>query len=136
MKRRYFLALALLPATVWAHSFTLGPLAIGHAWVKPTTGSETEAMMPIANGGTSGDVLISAKSVIADHIEFRGDKKKFENFDVPVGRPLPMRPRGLHLQLIGLKAPVVLGTKIPMTLVFAKAGSIDIEMLVENSPGE
>jgi periplasmic copper chaperone A len=136
LKRRYILALALLPVTAWAHSFTLGTLAIGHAWVRPTTGSETEAMMPIANGGTSGDALIGAKSVVADHIEFRGDKKKFEKFDVPVGRPMPMRPKGLHLVLVGLKAPVVLGTKVPITLVFEKAGSIDIEMFVENTPGE
>ncbi len=34
--------------------------------------------------------------------------------------------------LMGLKAPLQQGTKVPLTLVFEKAGSIDVELSVES----
>ena len=137
MNRRYVLALpfALLPAVAQAHSYKLGSLAIGHAWAKPSSDSETEAMMPIANGGSDIDYLIKATSAVCDRVEFRVEKQKFEKLELAVGRPFPMRPKGPHLQLIGLKKALVQGEMVAMTLVFEKAGSIDIELHVENSPG-
>ena len=138
MKRRYFLALPLLllPQAALAHAYKLGALAIGHAWAKPSTGSETEAMMPIVNGGSDVDSLISASTSVADRVEFRLVEQKLDRLDISVGRPFPMRPKGPHLQLIGLKKPLVDGDRVPLTLVFEKAGTIDIELQVENSPGE
>ncbi len=138
IKRFLFFALSLILLTqaAQAHSYQLGALAIGHAWARPSAGDETEAMMPIVNNGTELDVLASATSPLAARIEFRGDTKKFDRFQVANGRPFPMRPKGLHLQLIGLKKPLVKGDLVPLTLVFEKAGKIDIELHVENSPGE
>ena len=110
LNRRHIFALpfALLPAAVQAHSYKLGSLAIGHAWAKPSSDNETEAMMPIANGGTEIDYLIKATSAVCDRVEFRVEKQKFEKLELAVGRPFPMRPKGPHLQMIGLKARVVI----------------------------
>lgn len=137
MNRRHVFALpfAFLPAAAQAHSYKLGSLAIGHAWAKPSSDSETEAMMPIANGGTELDYLIKATSAVCDRVEFRVEKQKFEKLELAVGRPFPMRPKGPHLQMIGLKKALVQGEMVAMTLVFEKAGTIDIELHVENSPG-
>jgi periplasmic copper chaperone A len=138
LKRRHLFALPLLllPRSAFAHSYTLGALAIGHAWAKPSTGAETEAMMPVANSGSAGDALISASTPVADRVEFRVENVKFDKLELAVGRPFPMRPKGTHLQLIGLKKPLVKGDVVPLTLVFEKAGTIDVELHVENSPGE
>ena len=53
---------------------------------------------------------------------------------LPGGVTLTLQPRGYHLLLIGLKAPLAKGTRLPVTLTFEKAGSIDVELLVE-APG-
>ena len=137
MNRRHIFALpfALLPAAAQAHSYKLGSLAIGHAWAKPSSDNETEAMMPIANGGTEIDYLIKATSAVCDRVEFRVEKQKFEKLELAVGRPFPMRPKGPHLQMIGLKKALVQGEMVAMTLVFEKAGAIDIELHVETTPG-
>ena len=45
-----------------------------------------------------------------------------------------LKPRGYHLLLQGLTAPLNTGSRLPATLVFEKAGTIDIEFLVE-APG-
>jgi periplasmic copper chaperone A len=138
INRRHIFALPLvfLPKLAFAHSYKLGALAIGHAWAKPTSETETMAMIPIVNAGPDIDSLISATSPICDKIEFQFLKQKIAKFELGLGRPFPMRPRGPHLQLIGLKKPLVKGDVVPLTLVFEKAGKIDIELQVENSPGE
>lgn len=137
MKRRQFLAfpLVFVPVAAQAHSYKLGALAIGHAWAKPSSEHETEAMMPIANTGSEIDYLIKATSAVCDRVEFRVEKQKFDKLELAIGRPFPMRPKGPHLQLIGLNKVLTQGEVIAMTLVFEKAGTIDIELHVENSPG-
>lgn len=50
--------------------------------------------------------------------------------EIPPGATVQMKPGGLHLMFLGLKAPFAKDAKIPVTLVFEKAGSIDVEMVV------
>jgi copper(I)-binding protein len=45
-----------------------------------------------------------------------------------------LKPRGYHLQMKGLKAPLVAGAKVPVVLTFEKAGTRTIEMDVQ-APG-
>ena len=47
------------------------------------------------------------------------------------GATVTLKPGGLHLMFIELKAPFTRNTKVPVTLVFEKAGSIDVELLVQ-----
>ena len=51
--------------------------------------------------------------------------------DIPAGATVTLAPGGYHLMLVGLKAPFKAGTRVPVTLVFEKAGSIDVEMDVQ-----
>jgi copper(I)-binding protein len=46
-------------------------------------------------------------------------------------------PSGFHIMLTGLKGPLVKGTRVPLTLTFEHAGSIDVQADVEaiGSPG-
>jgi copper(I)-binding protein len=56
---------------------------------------------------------------------------------VPGGVTIPPRSTvtlgpqgGYHFMLSGLKAPLVEGTRVPVTLTFAKAGPVPIELSV------
>jgi hypothetical protein len=51
--------------------------------------------------------------------------------ELPVGATVELKPGGYHIMFMGLKAPFAKDASIPVTLVFEKAGSIDVEMKVE-----
>ena len=45
-----------------------------------------------------------------------------------------MRPgSGMHLMLMGLKAPLKEGARFPMTLEFERAGKVEVEVVVQRA---
>jgi len=51
--------------------------------------------------------------------------------EIAPGATVTLAPGGLHMMMMGLKAPLKQGEKVPLTLVFEKAGTIDVEIAVE-----
>ena len=50
---------------------------------------------------------------------------------IPAGKSVDLEPRAnYHLMLSGLKAPLKDGTQVPLTLKFAKAGDVRVEVPV------
>ncbi len=47
------------------------------------------------------------------------------------GKSVSFAPGGFHLMLMGLKAPLKQGDKVPLTLTFAKAGTVNIALDVQ-----
>jgi len=47
------------------------------------------------------------------------------------GSQVKFMPGGYHIMLMGLKQPLKAGDRFPLTLKFAKAGSVTVEVLVE-----
>jgi periplasmic copper chaperone A len=136
LKRRHFLAFALLPAVAFAHSSKLGEINIGHSWALPTTSTEAQVMMPLFNGGTSSDRLLSARTAIASSIELRNAGVIVSEFQLDPGKPFPMRAAANHLHLLGLAKPLAKGDQFPLTLTFKTAGEIEIQIHVAEKPGE
>src|SRR5512132_4333375 len=54
--------------------------------------------------------------------------------DVPAGESVDLQPGGLHIMLIDLKEPLKQGETFPLTLTFAKAGTMTVQVPVK-SPG-
>ena len=52
------------------------------------------------------------------------------------GATVALKPGGYHIMLIDLKQKLDEGRHIPLTLTFAKAGSIDVEVDVEKKSSE
>jgi hypothetical protein len=48
--------------------------------------------------------------------------------EIKPGETVTLAPGGMHLMMMGLKAPLKQGEKVPLTLVFEKAGKIDVEL--------
>ena len=58
--------------------------------------------------------------------------RELENgLEIPPGTTVSLAPGGFHLMLMGLKEPLKQGSTVPLTLVFDKAGSIDVELAVQ-----
>jgi copper(I)-binding protein len=58
--------------------------------------------------------------------------REVDAVDLGAGQTVEFKPGGFHLMLMGLKAPLKLGDKFPMTLRFEKAGSVEVMVHVEN----
>ncbi len=131
-------ALAALPAA--AHDATAGDIAIGHPWSRAAGANGTGAgFMTLHNGGTQPDRLLSAASPVARQVELHTHirdgnvmrMRPVEDIPIPAGQTVELRPGGLHVMMIGLKQPLVQGTRVPLTLRFERAGEVQVELAVE-----
>ena len=106
------------------------------------------AFMTIMNHGDEADRLIDAKSDAAARVELHTHKVNAdgvaqmlhvpEGFAIPAGEAHPLARGGDHVMFMGLTQPFEQGAMIPVTLIFEKAGEIQIEIPVdlERKPGE
>jgi periplasmic copper chaperone A len=117
-------------------------IAITRPWARIQTIESREAggFLTFNNDGPEADRLVGAESPLADKIDLHGIKvvgagtrmmPLEKGLGIPVGMPIELKPRGYHLQLHGLRAPLQLGQKVPVTLLFEKAGRRDVELVVE-----
>ncbi len=122
------------------------PIQLSQAWARPTVEGQTAggAFVRIANGG-AGDRLLSASSPAAIAVELHtmsmdGEVMKMrqvEAIEVPAGKTVELKPGGLHLMFMGLKAPLKAGSTVPLTLKFEKAGELSVTVPVaQQAPGK
>jgi len=135
------LAASALAVAAHAHQYSVGDLVIGHPWSRPTvSGMPTGvAYLSITNNGTQRDTLISASSPAAARVEFH--RTSFEDgmahmrparaVVVEPNATITAEPGGLHLMLVDLKSPLVVGTMVPLVLHFENAGHITVQLKVE-----
>ncbi|HYC64586.1 MAG TPA: copper chaperone PCu(A)C [Reyranellaceae bacterium] len=134
------LLLAALPAA--AHDYTLGSLHIVHPWTRATPPSAKAGggYVTVTNKGAAADRLIAARSAAADQVEIHEMKMEGsvmrmreleKGLEVPAGATVTLMPGGYHIMFMGLRAPFQKDGRVPVTLVFEKAGAIDVEFMVE-----
>lgn len=124
-----------------AHSFKLGAITIGHPYARTTAPGQPTGggFLKLINQGTSADKLLSAKADVSSRVELHtmrmeGDvmrMRQVDAIDVPAGGTVELKPGGLHLMFIELKAPLKAGDKFPMVLRFEKAGEVTVTVNVE-----
>ncbi len=124
-------------APALAHDAMIGPIRVGHAWTPPAVAGATAIVaFPLLNTGTEPDRLVSVESDAAGAAVLRRGEAVLDAIDLAPNRPVALGPRGAHVALQGLKAPAREGARIPLTLRFERAGSIDYEAYVESTPGK
>jgi copper(I)-binding protein len=146
MNLRILLSGLLLAGTALAshaHSFKLGDIAIGHPYARATAPGQPTggAYLRLENRGTQGDRLVSATADVAKAVELhemtmQGDVMRMRQVDtveVPAGQSVVLEPGGLHMMLVGLKAPLKEGDRFPMTLKFEKAGEVKVDVVVDSA---
>lgn len=99
-------------------------------------GDPTAAYVIVHNAGGS-DTLLSASTPAADSVVLQqwqtsdadptGHLVTVDSLEVPGFGDLRMQPGGDQLLLTGLRAPLVVGASIPITLVFERAGERVVE---------
>lgn len=92
----------------------------------------------ILNSGTTPDRLIGATSAIAQEISLQAtrleDGQRVQHqvtaIDIAAGTFTSLEPGAKHLLLMGLRQSLVQGEIFPITLHFAEAGSVLVEVRV------
>ncbi|MGQ3300461.1 copper chaperone PCu(A)C [Reyranella sp.] len=123
---------------------TLGPLQIVKPWAR-SSASEPDVgggYMTVVNDGES-DRLVSASCSAAGSVEIHAIRVKGPALEmrkqdaglvIPPANQQILKPRGYHLLMRDLASPLLAGSKVPVTLVFEKAGSVTVDFAVEE-PG-
>jgi periplasmic copper chaperone A len=126
---------------VRAHSYKAGTVKIGHAWALPAPlGIDGQVFMPLLNAGQEPESLVAARSPVCSYIEIRAHNKydvlPMKEFYLEPGEPLAMRPTARHLRLVGLNRPLLLGARFVIVLDFLNIGEVEVEIHIENAPGD
>jgi periplasmic copper chaperone A len=126
-------------APVQAHS---GPIHVESSFARASASPAAKsgaAYVTITNTGKSSDRLIGVEGDAAGMIQIHMTEmtngvmsmKEVEGgIEIPAGGTIQLEPGGNHVMLMGLKAPLVEGETLPLTLVFEKAGKVDVDVPV------
>ncbi len=147
MIRPTFIRTALLigataSAPLLAHSFKAGTLTITHPWARETAQGQVVGggFMEIRNTGKTEDRLIAASSPVAAEVQLHTMtmdngvmrmRQVKDGIAIPAKQTITLKPGGLHIMFMGLKAPLAKGTTIPATLRFQRAGAIKVRFAVQ-----
>jgi periplasmic copper chaperone A len=144
MTSRFFLAAGFLACFVClaqASDFKLGSLEIDHAWspATPHGASVAAGYLTVTNRGSDSDRLIGGSVAVAGRFSVHemsttdGVSKMrplADGLEIKPGETVELRPGSSHLMFMDLKQPLAQGDHFKGTLVFAKAGTVDVEFEV------
>jgi periplasmic copper chaperone A len=126
-----------------------GDLEITVAAIKAMTPGQPVGggYLTIVNKGKADDRLVSvsldegAKRVELHEMAMNNDvmtmRKLNDGILLPAGQTVEMKPGGLHLMIMGVKKPFKAGEVVHATLVFEKAGQVELAIPVQDMrPGK
>lgn len=142
-----------IPAFIWAFLVLLiGPelpvsaaekgatIQIEKPWARASIiqSRPAAAYLTIVNRGGKTDRLLSVSSPVAEKVSIHltemidGVMRMSPVHSIPLGpgERAALRPGGLHLMLMKLRAPLRKGDKLPLTLIFEVAGKMDVQALI------
>jgi hypothetical protein len=144
-RRRFFLALltaAVIGQPALAHDFKSGRIELKHPWsrVAPPVAPVLGGYVTIINTGSEPDRLIGGSSVIAGKFEVHEStlvdgvtkmRPLKDGLVINPGQTVDLQPGGTHIMFVSPTSRPAEGQKFVGTLVFEKAGTINVEFAVE-----
>ena len=137
MKLRHLLTLLPLLA---AQTALAGPISVQQAWARatPPGASNGAVYLTIRNSGAADSLIGASNSALAEKVEIHTHlndngvmrMRQVPQVAIPAKSTVAFQPHGNHVMLIGLKQPMGLGDKLPLTLRFKKAGEVKTEVTV------
>ncbi|HRO57688.1 MAG TPA: copper chaperone PCu(A)C [Burkholderiaceae bacterium] len=132
---------ALIASASPAPSVKLGLLTIQEPWSRATApGASVGGGYLVLENAGGDDRLVGASSPVSARVELHTMSmqdnvmrmRQVENVELPAGQRVELRPGGLHLMFMELKAPLEEGGTFPVTLRFEKAGEVEVKMSVRS----
>lgn len=125
-----------------AHSFEKGSIKITHPWSRetPTGAGVAGGFLKVTNNGKETDSLVGGSFVASKHIEIHemameGGMMRMrelpKGLEIKPGATVELKPGSFHIMFMELNKPFKAGDLVKGTLVFEKAGTIDVEYKIE-----
>jgi len=123
-----------------------GDLAITAAWARAMLPGQPAGggYLTIANGGAAADRLVGAESSAAGKVEIHtmsvvNDVMTMRpvegGLEIPAGATVELKPGGFHVMFLQVSEPFREGATVPVTLVFEKAGRVEVPFPVRAASG-
>jgi len=123
-----------------AHEYNSNGVTVAHPWARATPGGVKVggAYFEMAAAG-KGDRLVAVRSPVAGSVEIHNHivdggiarMRRVDAIAVASGKSVVLAPGGYHVMLLGLKQPLKQGDLLKLTLVFEKAGEVEVDATVE-----
>ena len=138
----FFAGAIVLSSAAHAYDYKVGALEIDHPWSRAVPKGATVAAgyVTIKNTGNEPDRLISGSTPVAGKFEIHEmsmDKGVMRmrpvqgGVVIKPGETLELKPQSFHIMMTGLKQPIEKGKPFKGSLVFEKAGEVEVDFAVE-----
>jgi copper(I)-binding protein len=110
------------------------------AWARASAGSaSTGAAYLTVTGGDTPEQLVGVSSPVAATAEVHESltesgvmkMRPAPSMVIPAGKTVTFTPGGYHIMLMGLKQPLVAGQSFPLTVSFAHAAPVTVEVKIQ-----
>ena len=140
------MAALCLAAPALAHEVTVGDIQIIHPHIPQPAASAKAAggFMAIVNNGTEPERLIGVESDFAMKSEVHesrvdangvGTMEHVDFIEIPPGETVNLEHGGYHIMFMGLTGSLTEGEMRKATLIFEKAGPVEVEFQIEAPMG-
>jgi len=134
-----FSALVAIATPALADTIKVGDLEITNGWARATPPGATTAgaYFIVTNTGKAADTLTGISTPVAGmgmlhRMQMKNGIMTMRAVEggiaIDPGKSVTLAPDGYHVMLMGLKQPLKAGGTLPLTLTFAKAASITLEL--------
>lgn len=138
------LTLSLVSMPSIAHEYSVGAIEVVHPYAPPTPPGVAMAAgyLEIVNHGDQDDRLIGGEVYFAQELQIHqtvieNDVSRMRELKqglvIPAGSTVKIEPMGIHLMFAKLAEPLIAGEGQSATLLFEKAGELEIEFAIVHS---
>jgi len=130
------LVATLVPAFAAAQA---SPLIVQNAWMRKAPGVDTAAVyLVLRNTSVQPVIVIGVRSPAASDVMIHettttGGQSRMRMHDklvIAPGQTVVFEPGGMHLMLSGFKKSVLVGQSVPLILLLANGGQVQVAALV------
>ena len=133
----------LFSVNVSAHEYTADSIQIDHPWSReaPPNATVIAGFFQLKNLAEKDDFLISASTPIASRVEIHTHEMsdgmmkmmKIDNVRIGSMKTVMFKPGGYHLMIFNPNKSYKKGERFQMTLQFKNAGTVEVELTVEEN---
>ena len=140
----FIYAAVLVLSAALPQSAVAADIQVSQAWARPTPpGAAVGAVyFWVKNAGVKEDRLLAVSSSVAAGVEIHETQtvkgmmqmRQVASVSCPAGATVKIEPGGMHVMLLGLKQPLMAGSKLDLTLHFRDAGLLSIQVPIQEGP--
>lgn len=130
------LVAAFVPALAAAQA---SPLVVQNAWMRKAPGSDAAAVyLVLRNTSAQPVIVVGVSSPVASHVmihetsteDGQSRMRAHDRLVIAPGQSVAFQPGGMHVMLSGIKKTLTIGQTVPLVLLLANGGQVQVAAMV------